>query len=178
MSDAARTSGSDGAAQPRPLALDERIGGVLAAPRATFARLAAGEARAADVLWLLFASLVARDLQDLVRAALRGLALGVGAALQDLLMVASGRLPDVLGILVGGFVLSLFLPRSVRTRALDLGAYAWVPYLTVEVAGSLAYSALGRPPSELAKQIVLGAALAWAVAVWAMALAAARKESA
>ncbi len=73
--------------------------------------------------------------------------------------------------------MSLFVPKGARGhgRSADLAAYAWVPYLSVQVAGSLAYSAVGHAPSQLVRQIVTGIAVAWAVVVWALAVDAARR---
>jgi hypothetical protein len=158
------------------LSFGERIGGVLVAPRATLLRLAAGEARAGDVAWLMCGWLVAGWMPLLVRAVLTGAEAGVDAGLFGLLQTFQQLLPDVLGILLAGMLMSLFVPKGARGygRSADLAAYAWVPYLTLQVAGSLVYSALGRGPSPAATQWVTGAALAWAVAVWALALDAAR----
>jgi hypothetical protein len=157
-----------------PLGFAGRIGGVLVAPRRTFARLAAGELRAGDIGWLVLAWLVAAYLPQLVHAALIGRAFGIEAGLQALLATVSALLPDVLGILIAGMMMSFFLPRSARGNALDLGAYAWVPYLTVQLVGSFALTLRGRAASPMTQQLVTAVGLGWAVTVWALALAAAR----
>jgi len=155
--------------------LDERIGGVLVSPRATLARLAAGEARAGDVAWLMVAWLVASRLPSLAKAALLGRAFGVAYGLQATLAVTSAILPDVLGILVAGAILSLFVRATLPARPFDLASYAYVPYLTLNLLGSLYYSARGYEPSATAQYLVHGVGIAWGVVVWALALLAATK---
>jgi hypothetical protein len=152
------------------LHFDERIGGVLASPRRTLARLAAGEARAGDVALLLVAWVAARDLPSLVRATL------VGGA-PELLRVFGAHLPDVLGILVAGVVMGLFVPRGAEAqrRSFDVAAYAWVPYLVVQLVGSLYYTLRGYPPSELARDVAQLVGVAWGVVVWTIGLLAVRR---
>lgn len=154
------------------MSFDERIGGVLATPRKTFARLAAGEARAGDVAWLVVLRLVVGELDRFVRAFAIGREFGAGAAVQEILMTARVVLPDVVGILAAGVMLQLFCRSK---HAFDLAAYAWVPYLTVTLAGALWFTARGQSPSPRATSIVEGAGLAWAVAAWVVALVQARK---
>lgn len=151
---------------------DERIGGVLAAPRATLARLAAGEARPSDVAWLVLLRLVAGELDRFARAIGVARDVGVGAAAQEILMVSSAVMPDVVGILAAGVMLQLF---SRAKRAFDVAAYAWVPYLAVQLAGALYFSARGYAPSARARAIIESAGLAWAFAVWIVALVEVRK---
>ena len=151
---------------------DERIGGVLIAPRATFARLAAGEARPSDVAWLVVLRLVAGELDRFARAIAVMREFGVGAAAQEVLMVSSAVMPDVVGILAAGVLMQLF----ARARnAFDVAAYTWIPYLAVQLAGALYFSARGHAPSARAHTIVEGAGVAWAVAVWIVALIEVRK---
>jgi hypothetical protein len=151
---------------------DERIGGVLSAPRATFARLAAGEARPSDVAWLVVLRLVAGELDRFARAIAVMREFGVGAAAQEVLMVSSAVMPDVVGILAAGVMLQLF---SRAKNAFDVAAYAWIPYLAVQLAGALYFSARGYAPSPRVHTIVEGAGVAWAVAVWIIALIEVRK---
>ncbi len=159
---------------------DERIGGVLVAPRRTFARLAAGEARAGDVPWLLVAKLVIDELPQLVRAARAHVAVGPGYALTLVLASLNDLVLDVFGILAAGLVFGLFGRRGqggAKAGALDLAAYAWIPYFAVGVAAALVFTALGHPPTATARHLVDGVALAWAVAAWAIALVAARRAA-
>ena len=163
---------------PAPrLRFAERLGGVLVAPRTTLLRLADGDARAGDVAGLMCAWLVAAYLPLLVHAALLGTEAGFDAGLFALLATFQHLLPDVLGVLVAGIMMSLFVPKGARGygSVADLAAYAWVPYVTVQLAGSLVFSAVGQAPSSLATHCVTGAAVVWAVAVWALALDAARR---
>jgi hypothetical protein len=151
---------------------DERIGGVLSTPRATFARLAAGEARPSDVAWLVVLRLVAGELDRFARAIAVMREFGVGAAAQEVLMVSSAVMPDVVGILAAGMLLQLF---SRGKNAFDVAAYAWIPYLAVQLAGALYFSARGYAPSARTHTIIEGAGVAWAVAVWIIALVELRK---
>ena len=151
---------------------DERIGGVLAAPRRTFARLGAGEARPSDVAWLVVLRLVAGEVDSLARAVGVAREFGPGAAAQEILAASRPVLPDIVGILAAGVVMQL-LSRS--KRAFDVAAYAWVPYLAVQLAGALVYTALGTAPSAQGRAVIEGVGLAWAAAVWIVALVELRK---
>jgi len=74
--------------------------------------------------------------------------------------------------------MSLFLPRTARSQGLDLAGYAWVPYLLVQLVGSFVFTLRGRAASPAMQQLVTAIGLGWAVAVWALALAAARDAAA
>lgn len=163
----------------------ERIGGVLVAPRAALRAAAArSDGRGAtDVAWLIAAKLVAGELPRLVRAGLRGVELGLGAGLQGVLMTLQAALPDVILVMVGGLVMSLFAgPRPAGNQrpaeAVDVAAYAFVPYLAVQLAGALLYTALGQSPSQVATLTLRGVGLAWAGAIWAIGLLALRRARA
>jgi hypothetical protein len=169
---------NEGSMDQAPLGFAGRIGGVLVAPRPTLARLAGGELRAGDVAWLVLAWLLAAYLPQLVHAGLVGAGIGVDAGLQALLATVSALLPDVLGILVAGMMMSLFLPRAARSHGLDLAGYAWVPYLTVQLVGSFVFTLRGRAASPAMQQLVTAIGLGWGVAVWALALSAARDAAA
>ena len=158
-----------------PLSFAERIGGVLATPRRTFARLIAGEARASDVAWLLVFRLVAGELDRFAHAIAVAREFGVGAAAQEILMVSAVVLPDVVGILAAGMLLSLF---AKIKGAFDVAAYVWIPYLAVQLAAALAFTARGYPPSPRAQTILEVVGVAWAAAVWMVALVEARKVQA
>jgi len=157
------------------MSFDERIGGVLVAPRKTFARLAAGEARPSDVAWLVLLRLVAGELDRFARAIAVMREFGVGAGAQEVLMVSSAVMPDVVGILAAGVVLQLF---ARAKNAFDVAAYAWVPYLAVQLAGALYFSARGYAPSPRARTVLECAGVAWAAAVWIIALVELRKQPA
>ena len=154
------------------MTFDERIGGVLVAPRKTFGRLAAGEARASDVAWLLVFRLVAGELDRFARAIAVAREFGVGAAAQEILMVSGAVLPDIIGILAAGMLLQLFCKAK---HAFDVAAYAWIPYLAVQLAGALAFTALRHAPTPREQAIVQLAGVAWAIAAWVVALVEARK---
>jgi hypothetical protein len=155
-----------------------RVGGVLVAPRRTFARLAAGEARTADVAWLLVAKLLAEDLPAMVRAFFVAREESVSNGLQLLLVsVRAVLLRDVLGILVAGVMMSLFVGKAQRGygRTLDLAAYAWIPYFTLQLGAALFFTARGHEPAERVQQLVDGIGLLWATVAWTLALLAARQ---
>jgi Na+-transporting NADH:ubiquinone oxidoreductase subunit NqrE len=154
------------------MSFTERIGGVLVAPRKTFARLAAGAARPSDVAWLLILRLVAGELDRFAHAIAVGREFGPGAALQEILTVSTTVLPDVIGILAAGMLLQLF---SRAKNAFDVAAYVWIPYLAVQLAGALYFTARRYPPSPRALSILEGAGVAWALAVFVVALLEARK---
>jgi hypothetical protein len=155
---------------------DARVGGVLVAPRRTFDRLADGEARAGDVAWLIVAKLVVQYLPSLTRAFFIGREEGVAAGAQSVLMTAQQVLPDILGILIAGVIMSFFVGKEARGygRTLELAAYAWIPYLAFELVSSLFFSARGYMPSAHTQQLVDGVAVAWATVAWTLALLAAR----
>jgi hypothetical protein len=155
----------------------ERVGGVLVTPKATLreacqAPLGRGTT---DVGWLLLGRLTAGEAPRLARAIVRGLESGPRAAIAGLLLAAQEILPDVLGILIGGVIMSLFLARRREQHALDLAAYAWIPYLAVELVGALIFTALQRPPWPVERGIIDGVAVAWATAIWALGLRSARQ---
>jgi len=71
------------------MSFSERIGGVLVAPRKTFALLAAGAARPSDVALLVVLRLVAGELDRFARAIGTARDIGVGAAAQEILATTS-----------------------------------------------------------------------------------------
>ena len=154
------------------MTFDERIGGVLIAPRRTFARLVAGEARASDVAWLVVFRLVAGELDGLAHAFAVAREIGIGAGAQEVLMVAGAVLPDIVGILAAGLMLQLFCKAR---HAFDVAAYAWIPYLTVQVVAALAFTATRHAPTPREQSIVQLAGVAWALVAWTIALVEARK---
>jgi hypothetical protein len=150
----------------------DRIGGILTAPLATL-RDAAGEGRGAtDVALLIGFKLVGGSTQELAAALSRGIDTGVVSGLMAAISVLAQVLPDVVAILVGGILLSLLAPggKGARDRALDLAAYAWIPYLTVELAEALAFTLRHRPPSPLVDNIFFTVAIGWSLAIWLCAL--------
>ncbi len=154
------------------MTFEERIGGVLVAPRRTLARLAAGEARASDVAWLIVLRLVAGELDRLARAIYVAREIGVGFAAQEVLATASAVLPDVVGILAAGMLLQLL---SRHKHAFDVAAYAWVPYLAVHVAGALWFTFRQYAPSPRAQLVLELLGLGWALPVWMIALVETRR---
>jgi hypothetical protein len=154
------------------MTFSERIGGVLVAPRKTFAQLAAGAARPGDVALLVLFRFVAGELDRLARAVGTARDIGVGAAAQEVLATASVVLPDIVGILAAGVVMQLF---TRAKNAFDVAAYVWIPYLAVQLAGALAYSALRQPQPPRVHVILEWAGVAWAAATWIVALVELRK---
>jgi hypothetical protein len=151
---------------------DERIGGVLVAPRRTFAQLGAGEARPSDVAWLVVLRILAGELDRLARAVGVAREFGVGAAAQEILATTSVVLPDIVGILAAGVLMQLF---TRSKRAFDVAAYAWVPYLAVQLAAALVFSARGTAPTAHARSLIEGAGVVWGLAMWLVALVELRK---
>jgi hypothetical protein len=152
----------------------ERVGASLVAPRE-----AVREARAGDVAWLLAARVVAGETPRLARALARGAEGALQPALMGIVGAASAVLPDVLGILIGAILLSFFVGRGVsRDRTLDVAASAWVPYLAVQLAGALAWSALGRPMRPVEEGVIDALAVGWSGLVWILGLVELRRAQA
>ena len=154
------------------MTFSERIGGVLVAPRKTFARLLQGEARPSDVALLVILRLVAGELDRLARAIGTARDIGVGAAAQEVLATTSVVLPDIIGILAAGVLMQLF---TRAKHAFDVAAYVWIPYLAVQLAGALAFTALRHAEPPRVRLILEWAGVAWAAAAWLIALVEARK---
>jgi hypothetical protein len=168
------------ASEPPRLAPLDRVGLVLVAPREAVRQTVAGRG-AADVAWLLVARVACGETPRLARALARLVEGEVGPALMGLLAAASAVLPDVLGILIGAILLAFFAgrqkPRNTIDRTLDVAAYAWVPYLVVELAGALVWTALGRemrPREEIGVDVL---AVGWATAVWILGLIELRRRT-
>ena len=154
----------------------ERVGLVLVSPREAVRQTVAGRG-AGDVAWLLTARVVCGETPRLARALMRLADGEVGPALMGLIGAASAVLPDVLGILIGAILLAFFAGRQKPDRTLDVAAYAWVPYLAVELMGALVWTALGRemrPREEMGVDVV---AVGWATAVWIVGLIELRRRA-
>ena len=133
----------------------ERIGGVLVAPRDTFARAGGGRRRAPSDVAL--AADVARSspASSIAWRAPSALArdIGVGAAAAgDPGDVAAGAARHRRHPRRPAWSCSSFVAR--RARAFDVAAYAWVPYLVVQLAGALVFTALGAAPSARAHAVM------------------------
>lgn len=152
--------------------LAARVGGALVAPRRALAEAAAEPSGRGfrDVSWLIAARLVAGETPRLVRALARLRAFGLLEGARSLAQVASQVLPDVVGVLVASLLMSLFASGPRARAASDVAAYAWVPYLAVELASALAFTALGRAPTATEKHVTDAIAIAWALAVWVIGL--------
>jgi hypothetical protein len=147
----------------------DRIGAALLTPRQAVRQIDAGQGTR-DVFWLLIARVVAGETPRLARALVRGGEGNLSAALSGILGAASAVLPDLLGILVGAILLSLFAGKKKPDRTLDVAACAWIPYLTVTLGGALLFTALGRPMTPLEQHLVDGLAVGWASLVWVLGL--------
>lgn len=151
----------------------ERIGGVLVRPRATCRRLASGAARASDIALLMLAWFVANNLVYIARCFVMMRVFDVATGIEQLMAnLSQALLPGVVGVVLAGLILSFFLPNRIRADvpAFDLAAYAWVPYMVVQLAGSLLLSALAQPVTPLADHVAMGLGIAWGAAVWGCAL--------
>jgi hypothetical protein len=151
----------------------ERIGGVLVRPRATCKRLASGAARASDIALLMLAWFLASSLTNIARCFVMMRAFDAATGIELLMsQLSQSLLPGVIGVVLAGLILSFFLPNRLRADvpAFDLAAYAWVPYMVVQLAGSLLLTALARPVTPLAQYVAFGLGIGWAAAVWGIAL--------
>jgi hypothetical protein len=164
----------------------ERIGAPLVAPgRAMREAVNATQGRGAtDVAWLMAARIVCGETPRLVRSWYRGVELGAGAGIQGVIATVQTVLPDLVGILVAALVMSLLAGSApkrapnepVPADALDVAAYAWVPYLCIQMAAAVYFSLRGLPPSLRTQWIVTGLSLAWAAVVWVFGLIALRDK--
>lgn len=152
------------------------IGGALVSPRSTLRRIAlTDEGGLGDVGLLLGARFLVDAAPSLARALLwlpRGEPL---PAIQGVLQTLSRLLPDVVAIVLGALALALFAGRgrdaaAGRGRELDLAAYAWVPWVAVQVAAMAIHVALGRVPSATERQLAQLVGLTWSAVLWATAL--------
>ena len=159
----------------------ERIGGMLVHPRRTLREILGGTVGGlSDVALLLALRLVAGETRvgghggDSSVMLARGL-LWLGKsepmlAAQGVLQATARLLPDLLAIVVGSVALAVLAGRRTGGRELDLAAMAWVPALLVKTAGALAFSLLGRDPSEGTARSLELLALGWAATCWVIAL--------
>jgi hypothetical protein len=158
----------------RSLGFVDRVGAALVAPRALLGEEATHPRPhgLSDITWLLLFRVVAGELPQLAHAVSLGLDHGVGFGATSALQAFGAVVPDIAGVLVGGLVLSLFVGGQSRPhgRSLDLAAYAWVPYLAVGAAAALIEGVRGYAPSRRLQTAVQAVALAWAAAVWCVAL--------
>ncbi len=156
--------------------LSERIGGILVAPVSTLRELVRqpGGRGASDVALLIAARLIAGETPRLLRAIFRGIDLGAGAGVSGVINALLTIAPDVIAILVASMLLSVLAGRRAKgtqeADPLDVAAYAWVPYLTVQLASALLFTLRGHPPSTTHETIILGVALAWSFVVWSAGL--------
>jgi hypothetical protein len=145
----------------------ERIGRAILYPRQASAALCRGEPGGLrDAALLFLPRLLAGDVRRLGLQLIQVRDGGVGAALQLVVDAASALLPDVIGILLGGVVMSLLLgERERRLRpglTIDLAAEAWLGWLFVHVLAALLQTILQRAPGP-----VLNGVVQWlALAVW------------
>ncbi len=153
----------------------DRIGAVLVAPRQAVRQIAAGQG-GRDVAWLLAARVVAGETPRLARALVRGWEGNLQSAIYGALEAAAAVLPDVLGILFGAILLALFAGRKKPDRTLDIAAQAWIPYLAVELAGALLFTAVGRPMKSIEEHAFDVFAVGWASLVWILGLLELKRE--
>ena len=127
-----------------------------------------------DVAWLLVLRLVAGELDALVRA------VGIGARVRR----RRGGAGDP-GDVARRAARHRRHPRrrrghaavvARRKRAFDVAAYAWIPYLAVQLAGALVvHGAAARRRRPQAHGVIERRGLTWALAVWIVALVELRK---
>jgi hypothetical protein len=149
---------------------------------------------AADVTLLVMLAFVAEQLPGLVHAWFRGRELGVGAALQSVMMLLRAILPLALGVLVAALVLSVLAGRrrtkpnvdvnvdanapstakAPRADSVDLAAYSAVPFVAVGALADLVGALRGGPPSPSVATVILVIALGWALVPWLCAVLALR----
>jgi hypothetical protein len=164
----------------------ERIGGPLVVPHRAMRRAVEERAGrgAADVGVVVLLAWFAEQLPVLVHAVFRGLELGVGAGFHGLLAGLSALMPIVLGIMIASLIMSVLAGRPPARKegatphadAVDLSAYAVLPFIFVTALADLMFSARGVAPSENAAKIVFVIALAWSIVAWSFGLIALREQ--
>ena len=161
----------------RLLALADRLGGALLAPRHALAEADAGRGGLHDALLMLALKVICGDAPGLVSSAWTALVLGPGEGASLLVERVAAAITVDLVLMVGASLLITLLAGRRRSigRDLDLAAVAWLPALTVELIGGLvAYACRGLPP--LATRVVTGAGVAWMAALVLLAVAVARRR--
>lgn len=143
----------------------ERIGRAVLFPRQASAALSAGEPGGLRDAALLFVPrLLAGDVRRLSLELIQLRDGGLSAGLQLLIDAASGLLPDILGILIGGVVMSLLLGKRERQLrpglTVDLAAQAWLGWLFVHVLAALLQTIVQHTPGPLSSAVVQWLALA------------------
>ena len=147
----------------------ERVGRAILFPQQASRALSAGQPGGLrDAALLFLPRLLISDVQRLTRELTQVGDGGAPAAFQLLLAAASALLPDVLGILLGGVVMSLALGQRERLLrpglTIDLAAQAWLGWLFVHVLAALGLTLLQQEPGALYR-----ATLPWvAFAVWVL----------
>jgi hypothetical protein len=158
----------------------ERIGAPLVSPRAGM-RLAAEQRAgrgAADVGVLLLMMWLASQPPTLVHAVSLAREMGIGAGFRSLLSALQELMPLVLGVMMGALVLSVLAGRpperrdaeTPRADAVDLAAYAIIPFVTVRSLVTFYFAARQSPPSQTVVMVIMGLAFLWSLVAWCFAL--------
>ena len=142
-----------------------RIGGVLVAPRPTLRSLVRGRGDALDIFVLLLLRALAGEPGRLVAAALGARVFGFVGAMQQLLTVVRAVVPEALAIALAAVVLGLVAHKSRRARALEVAAYAWLPFLAVMLADALIHTGLGRDATTLEHFAAQCIGIGWSLGV-------------
>ena len=166
----------------------QRIGAVLVNPMAAQREAAQqrGGRGAVDIGFLLAIVWLAEQLPVLAHAFFRALSLGAGAGFQSLIGALYSLLPTILGVMMGAFVMSLLAGKPKERApdqpppadAVDLSAYAVVPFVVVTASIDFYFSMRGYAPSEIFLRVATAVALAWSIAVWLCGVVALRDQRA
>lgn len=144
------------------------VGGIVVRPRATLAGLARGEGQLWHVLVLLALWAVARETRLSAKAVVGYRFFGVSGALLTVTRAFRQVLPELFAILLAGILLELLVrkQRQGASRASVMAGYVWIPYLVVQLGGTLAFIALKRAPSAGERHGLELLALAWSGLLW------------
>ena len=157
------------AGRSSPVGFVERLGRAILFPQQASRALCKGQPGGLrDAALLFLPRLLVSDVQRLTQELTQLGDGGVRAVLQLLIDAAGALLPDVLGIVLGGVLMSVALGERERLLrpglTVDLAAQAWLGWLFVHVLVALVQTLLQRPPGP-----GLAAALPWiAFAVWVL----------
>jgi hypothetical protein len=164
----------------RALALLDRAGGMLVAPRTTLRALdRLNGSGAGDALWLLFLKVLCGELRILVAAFWTMIVVGFGPGVTLLLSrVGQAVSFDLILMLGAGVAVTLLAGRKRSTgRDFDLAAAAWVPVLVVDLAAGVVSTVLGIGLPPAVRTALVAVSLGWMALLVVLSVFVARERA-